>query len=180
PTASVRPEKAAPHPGPLMPPADYPRQVGKQKFAPVDLNDTKLRMECRERIISDLRLRSADRRKERGLSGIRQADQTGIGDQFQTQADRAFLAWLPWIGVPWRAIGGRLEMCVSEAAIAALGNCRTLADLREIRQQGLAVFFVDLGPDGHFQNDILAIGTGAVLPHAITAALRLEVLLEAI
>src|SRR6185503_13536281 len=68
-------------------------------------------------------------------------------------------------------------MCVAETTIAAFGNRHALPDFGEIGEQGLAIFFVDLRADRHFQYDILAVRAGAVLAHAIAAALRLEVLL---
>ena len=55
-----------------------------------------------------------------------------------------------------------------------------LANFGQIRDQGLAVLFVDLGADGHLQGDVLAVGAGAVLAHAVAAALCLEVLLIAV
>src|SRR5262245_37152247 len=82
--------------------------------------------------------------------------------------------------MPWRAVSRRLEMRIAEAAIAALGDRGTLTHFGEICDERLAVFFVDLGTDRHFENDILAIGTGAVLAHAIAATLRLEMLLVAV
>ncbi len=54
------------------------------------------------------------------------------------------------------------------------------ADLGEIGNQRLAVFFVDLRADRHLQHDVLAVGAGAVLAHAVAAPLRLEVLLIAV
>src|SRR5262245_41489491 len=71
-------------------------------------------------------------------------------------------------------------MRIAKATVAALGDCRTLAHFGEIGDQRLAVFFVDLGADRHFENDILAVGAGAVLAHPIPAALRLEMLLVAV
>ena len=134
-------------------------------------------MQRGEGIVGDLRLCSADCGEESGFSGIRQANKSRVGNQLQAQADGALLARLAGIGVARGAIGGRLEMRVAEAAIAALGNRHVLADLREIRDQRLAVFFIDLCADWHFQHHILAVGAGAVLAHAIAAALCLEVLL---
>ena len=71
-------------------------------------------------------------------------------------------------------------MGIAEAAIAALGDGDALADFGEIGEQGLAVFFVDLRADRHFQHRVLAVGAVAVLAHAVAAALGLEVLLVAV
>ena len=87
-------------------------------------------MQRRERIVGDLRLGGADRGEERRLAGIGQADEAGIGDQLQPQPDPALLACLAGIGVARRLVGGRLEMRVAEAAIAAFGEHEPLAELR--------------------------------------------------
>src|SRR5262249_35806548 len=49
-------------------------------------------------------------------------------------------------------------------------------DLGKIDNQRLAIFFVDLRTNRHLQDDVLAVGSGAVLAHAVTTALGLEVL----
>src|SRR5436853_907554 len=71
-------------------------------------------------------------------------------------------------------------MGVAEAAIAALGKHKMLADLGEVGEQRLAVLVQDLGADRHLQRDVIALGAVAVLAHAMVALLRLEVLLVAI
>ena len=70
-------------------------------------------------------------------------------------------------------------MGVAEAAIAALGEAETLALDRHVDDQGLVVFLEDLRADRHLQRHVLAIGAGAVAPHAVRAGLGLEMLLEA-
>ena len=72
-------------------------------------------MQRRERVIRDLRLGGAHRGEKRGLSSIRQSDNAGIRNQLEPQANGELLAGLTRIGVPRRAIGGRLEMGVAEA-----------------------------------------------------------------
>src|SRR5262245_6940169 len=71
-------------------------------------------------------------------------------------------------------------MRIAKATVAALGDSRTLTHFGEIGDERLAVFFIDLGADRQFENDILAIGAGAVLAHPIAAALGLEVLLVSV
>src|SRR3974390_1776876 len=79
-----------------------------------------------------------------------------------------------------RSVSRRFEMRVAEAAIAAMGDGRALADLGEIGQQRCAVFSVHLRAYRHLEHSIFAVGAGAVLPHAITATPGLEVLLVAV
>jgi hypothetical protein len=54
------------------------------------------------------------------------------------------------------------------------------ARLVEVGEQRLAVLLVDLRADRHLEHDIAAVGAVAVLAHAVTAALRLVMLLEAV
>ena len=83
---------------------DQAGQVGEHEFALVDAHHAELRMQRGERIIGDLRLGRADRGEESGLAGIGQADQAGVGNQFQPQADGRSSPG--WPGLAWR--GARL------------------------------------------------------------------------
>jgi hypothetical protein len=108
----------------LMRALDQAGNVGNDEFALVDAHDAELRMQRGEGIVGDLGLGRGDRREKRRLAGVRQADQPGIGDQFQPQADGALLRRLAGIGAARRAVGRRLEMRVAEAAIAAFDAAR--------------------------------------------------------
>ncbi len=159
---------------------DQPGQIGEHEFALVDAHDAELRMQRGERIVGDLRLGGADRGEKSGLAGIGQADDAGIGDQFQPQPDGALLAGLAGIGLARRLIGRAFEIGVAEAAIAALHQRDALAGFGEIGEQRLAVLLVDLRADRNFQHHVLAIGAVHVLAHAVAAGLGLEVLLIAV
>ncbi len=82
-------EEAVAEAGALMRAFDQAGNVGQHEFAAVDADHAELRMQRGEGIVRDLRLGRADGREEGRLAGIRQADQTGIGDQLQAQPDRA-------------------------------------------------------------------------------------------
>ncbi len=105
---------------------DQAGQIGHYEFTPIHFDDTELRMQRRKRIVGDLRLRRAHGCKESRLAGIGKTDQAGIGDQLQPQSDRALFAGLPGIGMTRRAIGGRFEMRIAKAAIAAPRDRDTL------------------------------------------------------
>ena len=159
---------------------DQAGQVGEHEFALIDAHHAELRMQRGERVVGDLRLGRADRGEERGLAGIGQADQAGIGDQLQAQADGALLAGLAGIGAARRLVGRGFEISVAEAAIAALHQRDALADAREIGEQSFAVLLVDLRADRHLEHHVLAVGAVHVLAHAVAAGLGLEVLLVAV
>ena len=117
-------EEAVAEAGALMRALDQARNIRQHEFAAIGIHHAELRMQRGERIVGDLRFRGADGREEGRLAGIGQADQAGVGDQFQPQPDPALLADLAGIGVARRAVGGGFEMRVAEAAIAAFGERR--------------------------------------------------------
>src|SRR6202158_3114074 len=173
-------EKTIAEPGRLMRAFDQAWNVRQHESPPVGIHDAELRMQRSEWIVGDLRLGRADHGKESRFPGIGEADQAGIRDQFQPQPDPALLTFLSGIGVAWRAVGGRLEMRVAEAAIAAFGEHESFAERGEVVDQRFAVLVEHLRAHRHLQHDRLAVGTMAVLAHAVGALLRLEVLLIAI
>src|SRR5580700_6443870 len=71
-------------------------------------------------------------------------------------------------------------MRVAEPAIAAAGQHHAIAHIGEIGNQRLAVLVEDLRADRDLEDDIGAVGSGAILAHAVLAALCLEMLLVAI
>ena len=77
-------------------------------------------------------------------------------------------------------IGGRREIGIAEAAIPALFQHDPLTNLDQIGNQRFAILIENLRTLRHFQHHILAPRTGAVLPHAVHAGSRLEVLLVAV
>ena len=107
-------EEAVAEPDAVVRALDQPRQIREHEVAIVDAHHAELRMQGGERIVGDLRLGGADRRKERGLAGIRQPDQAGVGDQLQPQSYCPFFTRKTRIGAARRAIGQRLEIGVAE------------------------------------------------------------------
>ena len=79
-----------------------------------------------------------------------------------------------------RLVGGALEMIIAESAIAALEQAIAHAGPVHVDDQTFAVFFIDLGPDRHLHDGVIAIGTGHHLALAAFATLRLHMLLEAV
>src|SRR6266849_1131859 len=159
---------------------DQARNIGEHEFAPVDPHHAELRNERGERVIGDFRLRGADRGQKCGFSRIGQAHETGVGDEFEPQENRALLARLPGIGAARRAVGRGFEMRIAETAVAAPGERRAVADLDEIGKKRLAVRVEDLGPGRHFEHEVGAAGARALLAHAVLPAAGLEMLAVAI
>ena len=79
-------EKPGAETGALARSLDQPGQIGEHEFGlVVDAHDAELRMQGRERVVGDFRPGVRQARQQRRFAGIRQADETGIGDQLQTQ-----------------------------------------------------------------------------------------------
>ena len=159
---------------------DEAGNVGDNEFARIDPGDAEIGMERGEGIVGDLRLRSRHGGKERRLSGVRQADEAGIGDQLEAQPYPRLLARQAGIGAPWRLVGRRLEMLVAEAAIATGCKPEALADLSQVADQRLVVVLEDLRADRHLEDDICPFRPGLVAAHAVYAGLGPEMLLVAI
>src|SRR5690242_12202522 len=169
-------EKARAETGAVMGALDETRQIGDDEFLAVDADHAELRGEGGERVIGDLRPGAADRGKEGGFAGIRQPDQRHVGDQLEAQPDPALLAGPTRIGTARRLVGRALVMGVAEAAIAAAGDDDALAGLRQIGQKDGLVLAKNLRADGGLDDQVLASGAAAVLPHAVAPAPRLEML----
>src|SRR3546814_9501696 len=71
---------------------DQAGNVGDDEFMPLVADDAELWAQGSERIGADLCLRVADRVDEGRLAGVGQADQPGVGEQFQPQPHPHLLA----------------------------------------------------------------------------------------
>ena len=169
-----------PSPAPLVGALDQARYVGEHEVGVTSTDDPKVRMQGREGIVGDLRFGRRDRGEERRLAGVGQADEAGIGDQLHAQPDRQFLGGQARIGPARRLVGGRLKMGVAEATIATLGDPHPLARCREVGKQGVLILGEDLSARRQLDDAVFAVGPGAVLAHARSAALGFEMLLIAI
>ena len=87
-----------------------------------------------------------------------------------------------WPGLAWR--GARLVELLKRALpnppLPPCASTTRLAGVGEVGEQRLAVLVVDLGAGRHLEHDVVAVCAGAVLAHAATAGLGLEMLLIAV
>jgi hypothetical protein len=173
-------EEAVPQTEALVGAFDQTRYVGEHEFVAVDAHDAELRMECCERIVSDLGFCGAHGREQRGFSGIGQSHDAGVGNQLEPKPYGALLAWLAQVGAARRPVGRGLEMRIAEATVAAFCEHGAFSGMGKIGKEGLAVLLVDLRAHRYLHDHILAIGAMAVLAHAGAAIPCLEMLLIAI
>ena len=140
---------AWPRPGAGAGALDEPGDVGDRRPALIlvaEVHDAQVRLERRERVIGDLRLGGRQRREQRGLAGVRQADQADVGDEPELEAQPGLRPGLALLGVPRRLVGGRLEVRVAEAAATPARDHRPLPDRDEIGEQLPGVVAMDGGP----------------------------------
>src|ERR671924_390689 len=134
------------------------------------------RGERRERVFGHLRPRVRDAGEERRLTGVRQPDERGVGEELQPQLERGLLAGETRLREAWRLPRRRGEAAVPAPARAAAGEEHPAAGRGEIGHHA-ALVVEDLRPDRNPQLDVVAV-RAVLLPAApVTAATGREPLL---
>ena len=161
-----------PEPGTLAGALDQAGDVGHDELAVVRLQGAEHGLERRERVVGDLRRGARQARDERGLAGVRQPDETDIGQELQLQRQPPLLPRQPALGEARRLAGRRGEPLVAASARSAARDDRALARGHEVVAAPLqvAVLAPGLGPRRHAQQQRLAVGAVAEPPAAVTAA----------
>ena len=87
-----------------------------------------------------------------------------------------------WPGLAWRGawLVGLLKCALPKPPLPPRSSRTRAPDLRQVGDQGLAVFFIDLRAGRHFHHRVVAIGAGHHLALAAFAILGLHMLLEAV
>ena len=144
-----------PRPAPLGRALDETGDVGEHELVVAEAHDTEVRLERRERVVGDLRLRRAHRRDQRGLPGVREADERGVGEQLHLEAEPALLAVLALLGEARRAACVRQEARVAPPAAAAVRGDVAVAVVHEVGEQ-LAVARAHDRALGHGDDEVVA------------------------
>ncbi len=174
-------EKAGTEPGAVARAFDEAGEVGEDEFGVVaEPDDAELRVERGERIVGDLRPRVRDARKEGRLAGVGEADEPGIGDQLEAQPYPELAARPAGAEAARGLVGRGLVVEVAEPAVAAGQQDDALVRLGHVGEDGFLVVVEDFGADGHAQDDVLAVGAGALAAGAAAAVLGAEMLLVAV
>lgn len=153
----------------LMRAFDQSRNIGNDEFARIDAGNAQIRMQGGEGIIGDFRLGCRHAGKKCRLAGIRLAEKTGIGDQFQPQPQIALFAFESRISAARRLVGRCLEVQIAKAAIAALGKTVALAHGGKIVDQGFIVVFKNLRSHGNLEYHVGTLAARHVAAHAVHA-----------
>ena len=92
---------------------------------------------------------------ERRLAGVRQPDQSDVGDELQLDEELALFAGIAVLGEAGGLAGGGGEVLVAPAAAATLGDEHALAVVGEIGDDVAAFLVADDRPDRLFANALL-------------------------
>ena len=152
---------------------DQPGDVREHELALVGLQRAEHRLERREGVGGDLRLRAGHARQQRGLARVREADEPDVGEQLQMQLDRALLARQPALGQPRRLPDGGLEAGVPAPPGAAARERRRLARPHQVVARPVPAAHLRPGRDGDHER--LAVRAMALRALAVPAALGAEV-----
>ncbi len=148
---------------------DQARHIGDHKTAiAAQRDDAEVRRERGEGIIRNLRFRRRYHRDERGLAGVGKTDETHIREQLQREMQIEFFTDLARLHLARRAIGGRREVRVAQAAASAFREPHALADDGEVRYlrelARLGILRVDQRADRNGDVEILAAASGPSAP----------------
>ena len=160
-------------PRPMAGALDETGHVGKHKRVPaLQLGDTEIRMESRERVGGDLRVGSRQRRQQRRLATVRQPDQPDVRDEPELEMQVTLLsgvAQLPGAGSLARGGG---EACVAPTAAApARRQCHRSGPV-EVGEHILAL--THDRPHRDVQAQVSSVMTGALAATAGATILRNE------
>ena len=96
---------------------DEPRDVGDRELARVRAFDgSEHRLDRRERVVGDLRLRVRDAAEERRLARVREPGERGVDDELEAQREVGLVTWKPGLREAWRLPGRRREARVAAPA----------------------------------------------------------------
>ena len=166
-------EEVVAEPGALGGALDQPRDVGEHELAVVGVDRPQHRLQRRERVRGDLRLRARHH-----ATAARTCPRSGSptsptsASSFRCSSTGPFLARQAALGEPRRLARGGGERLVAAPARAAAGDRDLLAGPHEV--VAAAVPALDVGARRHGDHEPVAVGAGHQLAQAVPAALGLE------
>ena len=156
---------------------DKPRHIRDDKAAAIaEINDAEIRIDRRERIACDLRVCICHTRKERGLSGIREADERDIGHHFQLKRHIELKRRLARLAVLRRLVRRRREIHISAPAASAAKDRDALRVAREVRDDLSGVLLTHNRTLRDLEDNILAVCAVAAALAALLTVLRAELI----
>src|SRR5262245_61466015 len=165
---------------------DEPRHVRDDEAAVVaERNHTKVWYQRREGIVGNLGPRGGDARDERRFSSVGKSHQPHIGEELQMELQLLRFPRRAFFEPARGAVSGADEPRVPAPADATLREEHPLAGIHEVADEhgfvaGLRRFLIDQRADRYSQIDIIGVAAGAIRTLAVTAALGVELAIEAI
>ena len=147
---------------------DQARHVGHDELDVAGLDHAEVRDQGGERVVGDLRPGRGHRRDQGRLAGVGEADQPDVGHRLQLEDEVALLPRLALEGEPGRLAPRRGQRRVAQPASAARGRDEPGAHADQVGEH-LAVGGLDLGPVRHRDDQVRAVGAGAVRALALPA-----------
>ncbi len=153
---------------------DQPGNVGEDGLAILAVDHPERRRDRRERVVGDLRRRPGQPPEQRGLAGVGQADQAGVGEQLEAELDPVLLAAGPALGEAGSLPGRVREALVAVSAAPAVGDDGALPGADQV--DAAAVDRDSLGPRRDQDLVVLPPAPVAVRAFAVTPLPSPEVL----
>src|SRR5678815_2490763 len=152
---------------------DQPGNVGDhERLIVIVGDDSEIRLEGGKGIVGDLGSCRRDARDQGGLSGVRKANQSDIGEKLQLQSKFFLFARQSVLGAAGRAVYRRCKVSVPMTAAAPGRDQHALARLGEIVKQFAGFKVVDYRSERDSDFQILAILSMPVAAFAMAAAAR--------
>src|SRR6185503_13509287 len=133
---------------------------------------TEMRLQCRERVIGNLRTRGRDSRDKCRLSRIRKTNQTNIREQLQLELKVQLFTLASGLMVARGAIRRGCKVRVSKTAAAAACSQPAIAVVTQVVQQITRRSIKDLCSDWNANNQVFTSATGAIGSLAMQATRR--------
>src|SRR4051794_2706546 len=137
-----------------------------------EIDDAEMRLECRERIVSDLRSRGRNSRDKRRLSRIRKTHEPDIREQFQLELQVKLFTLAARLMVARSAIRRSRKMRVAETAAATAPREPAIAVVTKVVQQVACRCFKDLCSNRNANNQVFAVMSRAIRSLTMQTTLR--------
>ena len=144
-----------------------------------DLDDAEVGLEGGEGVVGDLGAGGGEARDERGFADVGEADEAGVGEEAELEAEVAFFAGAAELVLAGGLVGGGGEVLVATAAAAAAGDDELVVGGGEVVDELVGLVVVEDGADGDVEGDGLAAVAGHVGAEAVAAALAFPLGVEA-
>ena len=151
---------------------DQPGNIGDHVFETVvEAHDTQMRLECRERVVGDLRLCGGHARDEGALAHVREPDDGHVGHELELESQPSLLAVLALFGKGRSTAPIRHETRVASATRARARREEPITVMDQVREHP-AVVVEQNRALGHRDHQIIGAGTVLILALAVFAVGR--------